>query len=412
MTTTLDARRSPSSRAAPDGACRYVAVAFAAAGGRLLGLPGRAARRSSTRWRENNHHAPAAAAGAARRAVRSPRQDPGREPDTFNIALVREQTKNLDETLRLLADGTGVDEAQLREIVESPPPRAQLPADRPDRERHARAGHGVPARRLETAGHHRAGSADAELSGTRTWRRTCSATSAKSARRSCTRRNTRASSPASIVGQAGVEQAYNRLLMGKRRRRRRSSSTASAARSTKRDEDQADRRPPAAADDRRRRAERRPRTASAHFGFNGAAPSSSIRASGEVLSLVSLPGVRPERFAGGIDLATWAALEHRPAASRCRTARCRDATRRARRSRSPSPPPRSKRASSRPTSACSAPAARPSTAATSSATRRAATARSTCGTRSSSRATSTSTPSATCSASIASTSGRRCSASA
>ena len=61
------------------------------------------------------------------------------------------------------------------------------------------------------------------------------------------------------------------------------------------------------------------------------------------------------------------------------------------------------------TSACSVRAARPSTAATSSATSRAATARSTCGTRSRSRATSTSTRSATCSASTASTSGRRCS---
>ena len=33
----------------------------------------------------------------------------------FNIALVREQTKNIDETLRALAAATGADEAQLRE---------------------------------------------------------------------------------------------------------------------------------------------------------------------------------------------------------------------------------------------------------------------------------------------------------
>ena len=35
----------------------------------------------------------------------------------FNIALVREQTKNIDETLRALAAATGADEAQLRETV-------------------------------------------------------------------------------------------------------------------------------------------------------------------------------------------------------------------------------------------------------------------------------------------------------
>ena len=35
----------------------------------------------------------------------------------FNIALVREQTKNIDETLRALAAATGADEAQLRDTV-------------------------------------------------------------------------------------------------------------------------------------------------------------------------------------------------------------------------------------------------------------------------------------------------------
>ena len=36
---------------------------------------------------------------------------------TFNIALVREQTRNLDETLRQLARATGADEATMRETV-------------------------------------------------------------------------------------------------------------------------------------------------------------------------------------------------------------------------------------------------------------------------------------------------------
>src|SRR5688572_11575318 len=37
--------------------------------------------------------------------------------NTFNIALVREQTTNLDQTLRILARATGADDAQMRDIV-------------------------------------------------------------------------------------------------------------------------------------------------------------------------------------------------------------------------------------------------------------------------------------------------------
>ena len=35
----------------------------------------------------------------------------------FNIAVVREQTGNLDTTLRVLSEATGVPEAQLREML-------------------------------------------------------------------------------------------------------------------------------------------------------------------------------------------------------------------------------------------------------------------------------------------------------
>src|SRR3982751_397292 len=37
--------------------------------------------------------------------------------DSFSIALVREQTRNLDQTLRVLAFATATDEAELRETV-------------------------------------------------------------------------------------------------------------------------------------------------------------------------------------------------------------------------------------------------------------------------------------------------------
>src|SRR6266545_8355349 len=48
--------------------------------------------------------------------------------NTFNIELVREQTRNLDQTLRVLAFATNTDEAQLREIVSR---RRREPSYRP-----------------------------------------------------------------------------------------------------------------------------------------------------------------------------------------------------------------------------------------------------------------------------------------
>src|SRR6266545_387538 len=48
--------------------------------------------------------------------------------NSSNIALVREQTRNLDETLRVLAFATNTDEAQLRETVSR---RRREPSYRP-----------------------------------------------------------------------------------------------------------------------------------------------------------------------------------------------------------------------------------------------------------------------------------------
>ena len=106
------------------------------------------ARRCSRRWRsgsgssrspqhqkfeemaENNHMPPAAAAGAARRAVRPQRQGARREPNTFNIALVREQTR---QHRRDAAHARGGDRRRRSADArdgQPPPPRAELPADR------------------------------------------------------------------------------------------------------------------------------------------------------------------------------------------------------------------------------------------------------------------------------------------
>ncbi len=48
--------------------------------------------------------------------------------NTFNIALVREQSGNIDETLRILAAATGADEAKMRETVNR---RRREPSYRP-----------------------------------------------------------------------------------------------------------------------------------------------------------------------------------------------------------------------------------------------------------------------------------------
>ena len=97
------------------------------AGGGLLDLPG-AQHEKFAEMAENNH--------LRRLPLPAPRgvlfDRNGKvlveNRNTFNIALVREQTKNLDETLHVLAMATGVDEAQLRETVNR---RRREPSYRP-----------------------------------------------------------------------------------------------------------------------------------------------------------------------------------------------------------------------------------------------------------------------------------------
>ena len=57
--------------------------------------------------------------------------------NTFNIALVREQTKNIEQTLRVLAARDRRRRGAAARDRQPPAPRAELPADRPDRERDA-----------------------------------------------------------------------------------------------------------------------------------------------------------------------------------------------------------------------------------------------------------------------------------
>ena len=198
--------------------------------------------------------------------------------------------------------------------------------------------------------------------------------------------------PGAFIGQAGIEQTYNKLLMG--RDGARVVTVNSIGREISEDERQSAHRGPAPpADDRLRHPEGRAGRLRGHRlpGLGGDARSAQRRDS----RARQPPGLRSQRVLGRHRREDLGPAADRQAACRCRTAPSRAAIRPGRRSRLSSPWPASRRASSRPRPACSVPAAPISTAATSSATPAARTAASTCATRSRSRATSTSTRSAT-----------------
>ena len=282
---------------------------------------------------------------------------------SFNVSIVRLHTIDLDRTIRLLAAVAGVDETRLREVVDrhrrEPSYRpivviedaslgqvAAITARRLDFELPDVVVQACPTRQypVDGLGAHLFG-----YVGEVTESQVASGTLQSG----------------DIVGQAGIERAYNRVLMGQdggahRRRQQRGPRDGRArARAT-------DRGPAHPADDRLRPAEGgRGRVQGARA--TTAQPSCSTRATGEVLAFTSLPAYDPNTFAAGIDRATWAALntdELRPLQNRAIQGRY-------------SPGSTFKivrghggargRASSRPTSRCTARAARPSTGASSSA---------------------------------------------
>ncbi len=311
--------------------------------------------------------------------------------NTFNIALVREQTKNLEQTLHALSRATGADEAEMREIVNR---RRRDPSYRPivlienaTREQVIAAW----TRRLELPGiiyqevptrRYPASAMAAHLFGY-------------------------VSEVTEVAAQAGRLQG--RRVRGDHRAGRRRAGLQPAPDGHRRQQGR-DRQQPwpgdrrcqgtqlrsqgraaPAADDRRRRAggdgrglppfrlqRRRGHARSAER--RGARRSSACRP--------TIPTASPP----GSSRATWSGLIEGPAQAAVQPRAAGDVSPRDRPSRSSSRPRRSKRGSSSPTSACTAAAARASTAGISSAgSPRAGTARSTCGTRSSSRATCTST---------------------
>lgn len=231
--------------------------------------------------------------------------------NTFNIALVREQSKDLDQTLRILALATGADEATMRETVSR---RRREPSYRPivliANATMAQV-IAVSARKTELPGiiyqpvptrKYPESDLAAHLFGyvgevTEAQLKTAEYEGVE---------------PGAVVGHSGVERALNRLLMGA------DGDKHVIVNSLGREIQKVDQRRPEEGHrvqltidaDLQKAAEEGFR----HFGmvnanrpYNGAAVVLDP-GSGEVLSLVSLPAFDPNKFAVGLDSATWSSL--------------------------------------------------------------------------------------------------------
>ncbi len=223
--------------------------------------------------------------------------------NVYNIALVREQTRNLDETLRTLAMATGADVAQLRDTVNR---RRRDPSYRPivlienaaqEQVIAMMARHWelpgvfyqeVPSRKYPSRMAAHLFGYVGEITETQ-----------------LNRDDFEGVESGTIVGQAGVEQAYNRLLMGKEGNR------IVEVNSLGRELNQLEEQPPV--EGRRVQltldydVQKSVEDIFDAAEFNGAAVVLDPR-SGEVLGFTSRPAYDPNAFAGGIDRATWASL--------------------------------------------------------------------------------------------------------
>ena len=228
--------------------------------------------------------------------------------NTINIALVREQSGNIDRTLSLLAAATGADEARMRENVNR---RRREPTYRPiiliENASFAQLA-AFKARRLELPGiieqamparQYPSNDLGAHLFGY----------VSEASESDLTRPEYAGAEPGSMVGKAGVEQAYNRLLMGT------DGDKVVVVNSKGREMALHEEKLPTEgqrvqltidADVQRATEE-----GFHHYGYNGAAVILDPR-NGEVLSFTSLPSYNPNQFAGGIDIGSWKELMENP----------------------------------------------------------------------------------------------------
>ena len=223
--------------------------------------------------------------------------------DAFSISILREHTKDLDQTIRLLATATGVAESDVRAaaaryrgqpsyrpiVVINDASLAQVSAVLSRRLDHELPGvlvERVPTRRYPEGG------LAAHLIGY-----VGEATESQLA--------TAGLRSGAIVGQSGVERAYNRELMGSDGERRVMVNSVGREVCTIEEivptEGQ---RVQLTIDYELQRATE---TAFKELGYVGAAVVLDPR-NGEILSLVSLPAYDPNAFASGIDRASWARL--------------------------------------------------------------------------------------------------------
>jgi penicillin-binding protein 2 len=226
--------------------------------------------------------------------------------NSFNIALVREQTHNLDQTLRILAQATNTDEAQLRETVErrrrDPPYRPIILIENATTPQYI----AVMARRWELPGiipqevpsrKYPGSDMAAHLFGY-----------VGEVREDQLQRADYSSiEPGTVVGQAGIELAYNQMLMGT------DGSKTVVVNSVGREIAPLDDGYVPPHEGRRLQltidadVQQAAEDAFDAAGFNGAAIVLDP-ANGEVLAFTSRPAYDPNAFAAGIDRATWASL--------------------------------------------------------------------------------------------------------
>jgi penicillin-binding protein 2 len=223
---------------------------------------------------------------------------------SFTIALVREQTEKLDETVRTLAEAIGMREESVREIVRR---RRREPSYRPipiveDASLSQVAA--VTARRFELPG------VVVQQIPTRRYPPDASAAHLFGYVGEITdvqldRAEYEGLQSGAVVGQAGIEQTYNAMLMGRDGSRYVVvNSLGREIEAVRQEEPVEGRRLQLTIDYDIQRAVEEGFRAS---GYNGSAAILDPR-SGEVLALVSLPAYDPNAFAVGIDRATWHSL--------------------------------------------------------------------------------------------------------
>jgi len=224
-----------------------------------------------------------------------------------NIALVREQARNLDQTLHILAQATNTDEAQLRETVErrrrDPPYRPIVLIENATEAQYI----ATMARQLELPGILAQEVPSRKYPGSELAAHLFGYVG-EVREDQLARADYEGVEPGAIIGQAGIEFAYNKFLMGT------DGSNTVVVNSVGREIGK----PLPGALVPAREGRRIQLTIDADVqkatedgfeasGFNGAAVVLDPR-NGEVLSFTSRPAYDPNAFAAGIDRATWAEL--------------------------------------------------------------------------------------------------------